>query len=118
MAQISFRRTPTVDTQRVCHRFDPDSRMARSDEAQWWFHAVYEAVQEIPPGTVTSYGHIARLLGRREYNQPTVIDCMLTGLCSSGMPSVSGITETPYSRSTQRLKAGRRLPQAPPRIRQ
>jgi methylated-DNA-protein-cysteine methyltransferase-like protein len=39
--------------------------MPRSDEAEWWFNAVYEAVQEIPPGRVTSYGHIARLLGRR-----------------------------------------------------
>ncbi|KAI4281469.1 MAG: hypothetical protein L6R38_003675 [Xanthoria sp. 2 TBL-2021] len=53
--------------------------MARSDEAQWWFHAVYEAVQEIPPGSVTSYGHIALLLGRRD-----------------GMPSVSGINKTSY----------------------
>ena len=48
-----------------------DLKMARSDEAQWWFNAVYEAVQEIPPGHVTSYGHIALLLGRREYNQFT-----------------------------------------------
>ncbi|KAI9820355.1 MAG: hypothetical protein M1827_005977 [Pycnora praestabilis] len=39
--------------------------MARSDEAEFWFAAVYEAVQEIPHGKVTSYGHIARLLGRR-----------------------------------------------------
>ncbi|KAL8641621.1 MAG: hypothetical protein Q9228_001594 [Teloschistes exilis] len=39
--------------------------MPRSDEAQWWFDAVYEAVQEIPHGRVTSYGHIAFLLGRR-----------------------------------------------------
>ncbi|MCJ1263004.1 hypothetical protein MMC22_002874 [Lobaria immixta] len=39
--------------------------MARSDEAEWWFNAVYEAVQEIPRGYVTSYGHIARLLGKR-----------------------------------------------------
>ncbi|KAI4108420.1 MAG: hypothetical protein L6R37_001024 [Teloschistes peruensis] len=38
--------------------------MPRSDEAQWWFDAVYEAVQEIPHGRVTSYGHIAFLLGR------------------------------------------------------
>ena len=38
--------------------------MARSDEAEWWFNAVYEAVQQIPHGKVTSYGHIARLLGR------------------------------------------------------
>lgn len=42
--------------------------MARSDEAELWFNAVYEAVQEIPYGRVTSYGHIARLLGRREYD--------------------------------------------------
>ena len=40
--------------------------MTRSDEAEWWFNAVYEAVQEIPQGHVTSYGHIADLLGRRE----------------------------------------------------
>lgn len=40
--------------------------MPRSDEAEWWFTAVYQAVQEIPYGKVTSYGHIARLLGRRE----------------------------------------------------
>ena len=41
--------------------------MPRSDEAEWWFSAVYEAVQEIPYGRVTSYGHIARLLGRRKF---------------------------------------------------
>ena len=41
--------------------------MTRSDEVEWWFNAVYEAVQEIPHGQVTSYGHIARLLGRREF---------------------------------------------------
>ena len=39
----------------------------RSDEAEWWFNAVYEAVQEIPYGHVTSYGHIARLLGKRKF---------------------------------------------------
>ncbi|KAM7203983.1 hypothetical protein V8F33_001954 [Rhypophila sp. PSN 637] len=37
--------------------------MARSDEAAAFFHAVYSAVQEIPPGKVTSYGHIAKLIG-------------------------------------------------------
>lgn len=40
--------------------------MARSDEAAAWTAAVYNAVQEIPHGKVTSYGHIARLLGKRE----------------------------------------------------
>ncbi|KAL1839324.1 hypothetical protein VTJ49DRAFT_1652 [Mycothermus thermophilus] len=37
--------------------------MARSEEAEAFFHAVYSAVQEIPPGRVTSYGHIAKLIG-------------------------------------------------------
>ncbi|CZT41607.1 related to MGMT family protein [Rhynchosporium secalis] len=37
--------------------------MARTDEAEAFFHAVYSAIQEIPHGKVTSYGHIARLIG-------------------------------------------------------
>jgi len=37
--------------------------MGRSDEAEAFFHAVYSAIQEIPPGKVTSYGHIAKLIG-------------------------------------------------------
>ncbi|CAL8581422.1 Alkyltransferase-like protein 1 [Xanthoria parietina] len=56
--------------------------MARSDEAQWWFHAVYEAVQEIPPGSVTSYGHIARLLGRPECPRQV-------GVCLKHLPAFS-----------------------------
>jgi methylated-DNA-protein-cysteine methyltransferase-like protein len=39
----------------------------RSEEVHLWYTAVYEAVQEIPYGKVTSYGHIARLLGKREH---------------------------------------------------
>jgi methylated-DNA-protein-cysteine methyltransferase-like protein len=39
--------------------------MPRSDEAAAFFHAVYSAVQEIPHGKVTSYGHIAKLVGTR-----------------------------------------------------
>ncbi|KXT11122.1 hypothetical protein AC579_640 [Pseudocercospora musae] len=35
----------------------------RSDEAEAWYVAVYQAVQEVPYGHVTSYGHIATLLG-------------------------------------------------------
>ena len=46
--------------------FFEKKNMRRSDEAEWWFNAVYEAVQEIPHGHVTSYGHIARLLGKRK----------------------------------------------------
>lgn len=41
--------------------------MPRSDEAAAFFHAVYCAVQEIPHGKVTSYGHIAKLVGTRAY---------------------------------------------------
>ncbi|KAK3304725.1 uncharacterized protein B0T15DRAFT_512843 [Chaetomium strumarium] len=37
--------------------------MPRSDEAQAFFNAVYRAVQEIPHGKVTTYGHIAKLVG-------------------------------------------------------
>lgn len=39
--------------------------MPRSDETAAFFHAVYCAVQEIPHGKVTSYGHIAKLVGTR-----------------------------------------------------
>lgn len=42
--------------------------MPRSDEAAAFFHAVYCAVQEIPHGKVTSYGHIAKLVGTREFH--------------------------------------------------
>ena len=38
----------------------------RSEEVWLWYTAVYEAIQEIPRGRVTSYGHIARLVGKRE----------------------------------------------------
>lgn len=66
--------------------------MARSDEAEWWFNAVYEAVQDIPHGQVTSYGHIARLLGRREFSHVHfTMHHRLSDLidkCYSGMSSV------------------------------
>lgn len=44
----------------------PSSKMPRSDEAESFFYAVYSAVQEIPYGKVTSYGHIAKLVGTRK----------------------------------------------------
>ncbi|CAN9127102.1 unnamed protein product [Alternaria alternata] len=37
----------------------------RSEEVWLWYTAVYEAIQEVPSGKVTSYGHIARLVGKR-----------------------------------------------------
>ncbi|KAF2027384.1 MGMT family protein, partial [Setomelanomma holmii] len=49
---------------------------ARSEEVHLWYTAVYEAVQEIPHGKVTSYGHIALLLGK-------------LGVCLKHLPSAS-----------------------------
>ncbi|KAH6616361.1 6-O-methylguanine DNA methyltransferase [Boeremia exigua] len=37
---------------------------ARSEEAWLWHTAVCEAIQEIPSGRVTTYAHIARLVGK------------------------------------------------------
>ena len=45
------------------------AKMPQSEEAAMWFSAVYQAVQEVPYGKVTSYGHIAILLGYRELLQ-------------------------------------------------
>lgn len=39
---------------------------ARSEEAWLWHTTVCEAIQEVPYGKVTSYAHIARLIGKRE----------------------------------------------------
>jgi methylated-DNA-protein-cysteine methyltransferase-like protein len=46
--------------------------MPRTDEAAAFFHAVYSAVQEIPPGKVTSYGHIAKLIGTRTFKRKSL----------------------------------------------
>ncbi|KAK4444409.1 hypothetical protein QBC34DRAFT_415169 [Podospora aff. communis PSN243] len=54
--------------------------MARSDEAEAFFTAVYRAVQEIPEGKVTSYGHIAKLVGTPQ--RPRQV-----GLCLKHLPS-------------------------------
>jgi alkylated DNA nucleotide flippase Atl1 len=47
--------------------------MPRTDEAEAFFHAVYSAIQEIPYGKVTSYGHIAKLIGTREFVRDPVL---------------------------------------------
>ncbi|KAJ5116877.1 hypothetical protein N7456_001225 [Penicillium angulare] len=54
--------------------------MPRSEEAEWWANAVYAAIQEIPPGKVTSYGHIALLLG--EPQRPRQV-----GVCLKSLPA-------------------------------
>lgn len=43
-----------------------------------WYSAVYKAIQEIPYGRVTSYGHIASLLGYRESNKSVYLSTRLT----------------------------------------
>lgn len=50
----------------------------RSEEVWLWYTTVYEAIQEIPHGKVTSYGHIARLVGRRK---PLSVLCMTRSRC-------------------------------------
>ncbi len=52
--------------------------MPRTDEAEAFFYAVYSAIQEIPYGKVTSYGHIARLIGTREIPFPTDLGFEIT----------------------------------------
>ncbi|KAH8732161.1 6-O-methylguanine DNA methyltransferase [Phaeosphaeriaceae sp. PMI808] len=54
----------------------------RSEEVHLWYTAVYEAIQEIPHGRCTSYGHIARLLGKRERQRQV-------GVCLKHLPSPS-----------------------------
>jgi hypothetical protein len=50
----------------------------RSEEAYLWFSTVCEAIQEIPPGKVTSYAHIARLVGKRK--RPSILEYDYTSL--------------------------------------
>ncbi|KAF2745099.1 MGMT family protein [Sporormia fimetaria CBS 119925] len=59
-------------------------RGERSEEAWAWYTAVYEAVQEIPYGRVTSYGHIALLVGK-------------LGVCLKHLPSESTDPDKPSS---------------------
>lgn len=54
--------------------------MPRTEEAQWWYDAVYSTVQLIPPGRCTSYGHIALLLGYPQRARQV-------GVCLKHLPS-------------------------------
>ncbi|KAG9236221.1 6-O-methylguanine DNA methyltransferase [Amylocarpus encephaloides] len=58
--------------------------MPRTDEAEAFYHAVYNAIQEIPYGNVTSYGHIARLIGTPQ--RPRQV-----GVCLKHLPSDSSL---------------------------
>ncbi|KAF5874870.1 putative mgmt family protein [Botrytis fragariae] len=65
--------------------------MPRTDEATSFYHSVYSAIQEIPHGKVTTYGHIARLIGTP--NRPRQVGICLKHLPNS--PSTSSPTPTP-----------------------
>jgi methylated-DNA-protein-cysteine methyltransferase related protein len=54
--------------------------MPRTEEAQWWYDAVYSTVQLIPAGQCTSYGHIALLLGYPQRARQV-------GVCLKHLPS-------------------------------
>ncbi|KAK0639139.1 6-O-methylguanine DNA methyltransferase [Cercophora newfieldiana] len=54
--------------------------MPRSDDAEAFFAAVYQAVREIPHGKVTTYGHIAMLVGTPQ--RPRQV-----GLCLKHLPT-------------------------------
>ncbi|OQE47478.1 hypothetical protein PENCOP_c001G09048 [Penicillium coprophilum] len=70
--------------------------MPRSEEAEWWANAVYGAIQEIPRGKVTSYGHIARLLG--EPQRPRQVGVCLKVLASPESGSHFNSNTVPWQR--------------------
>ncbi|KAH8822096.1 MGMT family protein [Xylogone sp. PMI_703] len=55
--------------------------MSSSREVEWWV-AVYEAIRQIPPGQVTTYKHIAVLVG-------TPNRARQVGICLSSLPQHS-----------------------------
>lgn len=69
----------------------------RSEEVWLWYTAVYEAIQEIPYGKVTSYGHIARLVGKPECPRQV-------GVCLKNLPSPSPSGDS--SRTKPRFHSG------------
>ncbi|KAK4163692.1 hypothetical protein QBC43DRAFT_319061 [Cladorrhinum sp. PSN259] len=73
-------------------------KMPRTPEAQSFFHAVYSAVQQIPPGKVTTYGHIAKLVGTPQ--RPRQVGVCLKHLPAS--PSSTTLTnDTPDQQSEE-----------------
>ncbi|KAJ4412193.1 Alkyltransferase-like protein 1 [Didymella pomorum] len=62
---------------------------ARSEEAWLWHTTVCEAIQEVPRGKVTSYAHIARLVGKPQCPRQV-------GVCLKHLPPPS---TDPYKKS-------------------
>ncbi|CAK4030553.1 MGMT family [Lecanosticta acicola] len=67
--------------------------MPRSDEAASWYTMVYRAIQEVPYGKVTSYGHIAVLLGYPERSRQV-------GMCLKYLPHPSDQPDSRYNSDT------------------
>ncbi|CAK7273718.1 Alkyltransferase-like protein 1 [Sporothrix epigloea] len=65
--------------------------MPRSDEAASFFFAAYSAVQEVPYGKVTSYGHIAALIGMPQ--RPRQV-----GVCLKHLPEQGSVPQGLLSR--------------------
>ncbi|KAB8290850.1 hypothetical protein EYC80_008487 [Monilinia laxa] len=62
-------------------------------------HAVYRATQEIPPGKVTTYGHIARLIGtpQRPRQVGTCLKHLPSPPPSPSQPTTTTPTTTPQT---------------------
>ncbi|KAK3703172.1 Alkyltransferase-like protein 1 [Vermiconidia calcicola] len=67
--------------------------MPRSEEAAMWYSVVYKAIQQIPYGKVTSYGHIATLVGYPE--RPRQV-----GVCLKHLPDASDQPNARYNGDT------------------
>ncbi|EPE08251.1 mgmt family protein [Ophiostoma piceae UAMH 11346] len=65
--------------------------MPRTDEAESFFFAVYAAVQQVPVGKVTSYGHIAKLIGTPQ--RPRQV-----GVCLKHLPDENSVQDGRLSR--------------------
>ncbi|KXT11124.1 hypothetical protein AC579_640 [Pseudocercospora musae] len=73
----------------------------RSDEAEAWYVAVYQAVQEVPYGHVTSYGHIATLLGYPILNEDEHSERpRQVGMCLKYLPRATDQPDARYNSDT------------------
>lgn len=64
--------------------------MSREDEARAFHYAVYDMVQSIPYGKVTSYGHIAKLVYKPRNSRHV-------GQALKSLPSEGVVKDYPYS---------------------
>lgn len=64
--------------------------MSREDEARAFHYAVYETVQQIPYGRITTYGHIAKLIYKPRNSRQV-------GQALKFLPEAGQVHEYPYS---------------------